>query len=291
MKAHNYIRVLKRICGIMLGTAIYAFGINYFVIPNELMEGGVTGVSLLLHYAADISPAITTLVLNIPLFIIGLRAFGKRSMAWTLAGIVSLSIFLRVFELMTDEGWFKGFASPDDYLLITLYAGLSIGCGLGIVFRTGATTGGVDIIARLLNRWKGWSMGQIILIMDILVIGGSLFYLPKEKILYTLVAVFVGSKTIDFITEGTYSARAFTIISDHAEYLAERINVEMDRGVTLFPAHGSYSKQPKNVIYCVVARHEATRLKSLVHEKDPHAFIIIGNVQDVYGEGFRVEKP
>ncbi|MCL6459021.1 MAG: YitT family protein [Gorillibacterium sp.] len=290
MKAHKFIRILKRISGILLGTAIYAFGINYFVIPNELMEGGITGISLLLHYAANISPALTTLVLNIPLFIIGLRAFGTRSMVWTLAGIVSLSMFLWVFELMIDVGWLIPFASPNDYLLVTLYAGLSIGGGLGIVFRTGGTTGGVDIIARLLNRWKGWSMGQTILFMDVIVIGGSLLYLPKEKILYTLVAVFVGSKVIDFITEGAYTARAFTIISDHAEYLADRINVEMNRGVTLFPALGAYSKLPKNVIYCVVARHEATRLKSLVHEKDPRAFIIIGSVQDVYGEGFREEK-
>lgn len=290
MKAKKWITLLKRLCGVLLGTAIYAFGINYFVIPNELMEGGVTGMSLLAHYAFDISPSITTLVLNIPLFLIGLRAFGSRSMIWTLTGIVSLSLFLRIFELMIDIGWLVPFASPDDYLLVSLYAGLSIGIGLGIVFRSGATTGGVDIIARLLNRWKGWSMGQMILVMDVLVIAASLFYLPQEKILYTLVAVFVGSKAIDFITEGTYSARAFTIISDHAEALAERINIELDRGVTLFPARGAYSKLPKNVVYCVVARHEATRLKALVHSKDPQAFIIIGNVQDVYGEGFRDSK-
>lgn len=290
MKANKWITLLKRLCGVLLGTAIYAFGINYFVIPNELMEGGVTGMSLLAHYAFGISPSITTLVLNIPLFLVGLRAFGSRSMIWTLTGIVSLSLFLRVFELLIARGWIVPFASPDDYLLVSLYAGLSIGIGLGIVFRSGATTGGVDIIARLLNRWKGWSMGQMILMMDVLVIAASLFYLPQEKILYTLVAVFVGSKAIDFITEGTYSARAFTIISDHAEALAERINIEMDRGVTLFPARGAYSKLPKNVVYCVVARHEATRLKALVHSKDPQAFIIIGNVQDVYGEGFRDSK-
>ncbi|MEO3945179.1 YitT family protein [Gorillibacterium sp. CAU 1737] len=287
MKRTAWTLLFKRTGGIMLGTAIYAFGINYFVIPNELMEGGITGISLILHYLADISPSITTLVLNIPLFLLGLRVFGGKSMAYTLFGILSLSLFLWVFEMMTKQGWIIPFASREDYFLVTLYAGLSIGGGLGIVFRMGGTTGGVDIVARLLNKWRGWSMGQIMLVLDVLIIGSALFFLPKEKILYTLVAAFVGSKTIDFITEGAYSARALTIISDHGEELAEKITMEMDRGVTLFPARGAYSKQEKNVIYCVVARHEVSRLKAIVHAKDPSAFVIIGNVHDVFGEGFR----
>lgn len=290
MKRIPWTLLLKRIGGILLGTAIYAFGINYFVIPNELMEGGVTGISLILHYIADISPSITTLLLNIPLFLLGLKVFGGRSMAYTLFGILSLSFFLRVFEVTVEQGWVTPFASREDYFLVTLYAGLSIGVGLGIVFRAGGTTGGVDIIARLFNKWRGWSMGQIMLILDVVIIGSALFFLPREKILYTLVAAFVGSKTIDFITEGSYTARAFTIISNHGEEIAERITLEMDRGVTLFPARGAYSKQEKNVVYCVVARHEVSRLKEIVHEKDPVAFIIIGNVHDVLGEGFRLEK-
>jgi len=290
MKRIPWTLLFERIGGILLGTAVYAFGINYIVIPNELMEGGITGISLILHYIADVSPSVSTLVLNIPLFLIGLRAFGGKSMAYTLFGILSLSFFLRVFEIFIQHGWIIPFASREDYFLVTLYAGLSIGTGLGIVFRAGGTTGGVDIIARLFNKWRGWSMGQIMLILDVMVIGSALFFLPKEKILYTLVASFVSSKTIDFITEGSYTARAFTIISNHGEEIAERITLEMDRGVTLFPARGAYSKQDKNVVYCVVARHEMSRLKEIVHEKDPAAFIIIGNVHDVLGEGFRVEK-
>ncbi|WP_040951160.1 YitT family protein [Gorillibacterium massiliense] len=277
----------KQIAGIIIGTALYAFGIYYFIIPNELMEGGVTGISLILHYAAQISPSLTNLALNVPLFLIGLKVFGSRSMFYTAFGIASLSFFFWVYEQMINQGWITPFASRQDYFLVTLYAGVSIGGGLGIVFRSGGTTGGVDIIARLANKWKGWSMGQVILFMDTLVIGCALFYLPKEKILYTLVSVFVGSKIIDFITEGAYTARAFTIISDHGDEIAKKINVEMDRGVTLFPAHGAYSRQQKNVVYCVVARHEVSRLKAIVHQLDPAAFIIIGSVHDVLGEGFR----
>jgi uncharacterized membrane-anchored protein YitT (DUF2179 family) len=289
MSVQRTAEVVKRFAGIFLGTAIYAFGINYFVIPNELMEGGVTGISLLLNYAAGISPAITTLTLNVPLFLIGLKAFGFRSMLYTSVGIGSLSLFLWIFEWLVRSGMLIPFVSRQDYFLVTLYAGVSIGGGLGIVFRSGGTTGGVDIIARLGNKWRGWSMGQVILVLDALVIAISLIYIPKEKILYTLVAVFVGSKIIDFITEGAYTARAFTIISDHGDEIAKRINVELERGVTLFPAHGAYSRQQKNVVYCVVARHEVTRLKALVHHIDPAAFMIIGSVHDVLGEGFRTE--
>lgn len=149
------------------------------------------------------------------------------------------------------------------------------------------TTGGVDIVARILGRNFGWSMGQIILAIDIIIIGSSILYIPKEKILYTLVAVFISSRVIDFIQEGAYAAKAFTIISDDAPQIADLITAEMDRGVTLIPAIGAYSKQAKYMVYCVVSRQEIRRLSLLVKSVDPRAFVIISDVHDVHGEGFR----
>lgn len=272
---------------IALGTAVYAFGLHYFVIPSELMEGGLTGISLLLNYAFGFPVSATTLLLNIPLFVLGWRTIGRQAMINSILGTVALSLFLRMMEIAIGNGWIVPFQAEHDFLLASMYAGVTIGAGLGIVFRFGGTTGGTDIIARLLFKRKGWRIGQVILFIDVLVIGSSLLYIPMEKVLYTLVAVFIASKTIDFVTEGAYAVKAYTIMCDRGEELAEAINRDLDRGVTLFPAKGAYSKADKTVVYCVVSRQETRRLIRLVRQFDPRAFIIITDVHDVVGEGFR----
>lgn len=277
----------KLILPILLGTALYAFGLLYFIIPNQLMEGGVTGITVLLNYAFNISPSLTTLVVNIPLFLVGLKILGGRQMIYTGVGIGALTVFLWLFEKMIHLGWIEPLHTQNDLLLAALYAGVTLGAGLGIVFRWGGTTGGSDIIARILNRKYGWSMGRVLLGIDFIIIGISLVYIPKEKILYTLVAVFIASKVIDFIQEGAYSARAFMIISDHAPEIADLITRDMDRGVTLIPAIGAYSKQAKHVAYCVISRQEFRRLQTIVRSVDPRAFVIISDVHDVHGEGFK----
>jgi len=280
---------LRNLLPILLGTAIYAFGLHYFVISNELMEGGVTGIALLLNYIFHLPPSFSTLLINIPLFYLGWRHLGKESMLYTIFGTLSLSLFLWVMEQLIRHGWIVPFQTDKDYFLVTAYAGVTLGAGLGLVFRYGGTTGGGDIIARIGQKSKGWSMGQVILIFDTAVIGSSLFFIAKEKILYTFVVVYITTKVIDIIIEGAYAARAFTIISDHTEDLAAQITKQMDRSATIMPAVGAYSMQQKNVLYCVVARHEMKKLKDLTRSVDPRAFIIINEVQDVLGEGFKPE--
>lgn len=289
MKTSKLFHQLQTIIPIIAGSAIYAFGLMYFIIPNELMEGGVTGITVLLNYAFNISPSISTMALNIPLFLVGMKILGKRQSVYTGLGIASLTLFLWLFEALIDRGYVVPFHTEQDYILAALYAGVTLGAGLGIVFRFGGTTGGSDIIARIINRKFGFSMGQIILSLDILIIGLSLFFIPLERILYTLVAVFIASKVIDFIQEGAYAAKAFTIISDQAPELAHRISTEMDRGVTLIPAIGAYSQQAKHMVYCVVSRQEIRRLTGIAKSLDPRAFIIINDVNDVHGEGFKEE--
>jgi uncharacterized membrane-anchored protein YitT (DUF2179 family) len=278
---------LQTVIPIMLGTAIYAFGLHYFVISNELMEGGITGIALILNYVFHIPLSYSTLAINIPLFYLGWKLFGKESMFYTIVGTVSLSVFLWIMELLINSGWIVPFQSRQDYFLATAYAGVTLGIGLGIVFRYGGTTGGSDIIARIGHKYKGWSMGRMILVFDLTVIGSSLLFIPKEKVLYTFVAVFIASKTIDVIMEGAYSAKAFTIISEKAEALTETITREMDRGATILPALGAYSRKTKHVVYCVVYRYEMKRLKDIIRSVDPAAFVIINEVHDVVGEGFK----
>ncbi|MBW7456494.1 YitT family protein [Paenibacillus sepulcri] len=279
--------LLRTLPVIMLGTAIYAFGLHYFILPNELMEGGVTGIAILLHYAFNWPLSVSTLVLNIPLFAAGWRFLGRSQLGYSLFGTLSLTFFLALLEKLIAIGWIVPFRTSNDYILAALYAGVTLGLGLGLVFRFGATTGGADIIARIASKHRGWSMGQIILFLDAAIIGSSLLYISKEKVLYTLVAVFIGSRVIDFIQEGAYAAKAFSIFTEDGEHLARLITQEMDRGVTLFPARGAFSGNQKEVVYCVVARHEIRQLKTLIHSLDPLAFIVVTDVHDVLGEGFQ----
>jgi uncharacterized membrane-anchored protein YitT (DUF2179 family) len=270
---------IKNIIMIVLGSAIFSFGLNYFNIANQLVEGGFTGITLLLKYLFDFNPAITNLVLNIPLFFIGWRVLGRNSFIYTIIGTLSVSLFLWVFQ---DFGLYLG----DDLLLAALYAGVAVGVGLGIVFRFGGTTGGVDIIARLCFKYLGWSMGRTMFAFDLMVIAVSLIYLDHKLAMYTIIAVFVGARVIDFMQEGAYAAKATIIISDSAPEIADKILKEMDRGATLLKGRGGYTGSHKEVLYCVVGRNEVIRLKNLVKQVDPYAFVAVNDVHDVLGEGF-----
>ncbi|MFC4103699.1 YitT family protein [Paenibacillus xanthanilyticus] len=281
--------LLRQVPLITLGTAIYAFGLQYFIIPNQLMEGGVTGIGVLLNYALGLPLSISTLLLNIPLFIIGWKVLGKSQMGLSIYGTVSLSFFLWLIEKGVEAEWIEPFQTSHDYILAALYAGVTTGAGLGIVFRFGGTTGGADIIARIASKTRGWSMGQIILTLDAFIIGASLLYISKEKVLYTLVIVFIAARVIDFIQEGAYAAKAFQVFTDHGPEISALITKEMERGVTLFDAKGAYSGQQKQVVYCVIARHEIRRLKTIIRSIDPRAFVVISDVHDVLGEGFKEE--
>ncbi|MCR8660267.1 YitT family protein [Paenibacillus endoradicis] len=280
---------IKQLIPITIGAALYAFGLQVFVIPNQLMEGGVTGIAVLLNYIFSLPMSITTLIINIPLFLVGWKILGSKKMVYTIYGSVMLSIFLALLEYSSHRNYLIAFDQSYDSMLIVLYAGVTLGAGLGIVFRYGGTTGGIDIIARILSRWRGYSMGQIILVFDAIIIGVSVFYISLDKILYTLVMVFIASKMIDFIQNGAYTAKAFSIITDRGDEIAQQITIELERGVTIVPALGAYSGKDKKVVYCVVPRSETHRLKQLVRNIDPIAFIVINEVQDVLGEGFKEE--
>ncbi|MED4462857.1 YitT family protein [Metabacillus fastidiosus] len=276
---------VKNIIFILLGSAIFAFGLVHFNMQNNLAEGGFTGITLLLFFLFKIDPAITNLLLNIPLFFIGWRFLGRTSFVYTIIGTVGLSIFLSVFQRYQFHIPLK-----EDLTLAALFAGVFIGVGLGIIFRFGGTTGGVDIIARLTQRSIGWNMGKTMFLFDLCVITLSLiFYLSYREAMYTLVAVFVAAKVIDFMQDGAYSAKGATIISECNDEIAVKIMKEMERGVTILKGQGSFTKLDKNILYCVVARNEITRLKSVITSVDPHAFVVVSDVHEVIGEGFTLD--
>ncbi|TWI58887.1 YitT family protein [Halalkalibacter nanhaiisediminis] len=277
---------IKNILFILLGSAILAFGLVYFNMENNLADGGFTGITLILYFIFSINPAISNLVLNIPLFFIGWKILGRTTFIYTIIGTIGVSVFLELFQR------YEVIDIPlrDDMTLAALFAGVFIGVGLGIVFRYGGTTGGVDIIAKLGFKYLGWSMGKTMFLYDALVIASSLIYLNYREAMYTLLAVFVATRVIDFIQQGAYSAKASFIISDKVPEIAHAILSEMDRGATFLRGKGSFTGSEKEVLYCVVGRNELIRLKTLVERIDPHAFVTVNDVQDVIGEGFTLDE-
>jgi uncharacterized membrane-anchored protein YitT (DUF2179 family) len=275
----------KSILFILIGSVIFAFGIVHFNMQNNLAEGGFTGITLLLYFLFRLDPSYVNLLLNVPLFIIGWKILGRSTMLYTIIGTVAVSVFLWIFQRYQIE-----MPLTDDLLLAALFAGVFIGSGLGIIFRVGGTTGGVDIIARLVYKYIGWSMGKTMFIFDACVIAVSLTYLSYREAMYTLVAVFVGARVIDFMQEGAYSARGAIIISEKNKEIAEMIMTEMARGVTVLEGHGFYTKTKREVLYCVVGKNEIVRLKNLIISVDPHAFVSVTIVHDVLGEGFTLDE-
>ncbi|WP_040208375.1 YitT family protein [Neobacillus jeddahensis] len=276
---------IKNILFILIGAAIMAFGLVNFNMQNKLAEGGFTGITLLFYFLFKWDPSYSNLILNIPLFFIGWRILGRNAFIYTIIGTVGVSIFLWIFQRYSID-----MPLQHDLTLAALFAGVFTGIGLGIIFRTGGTTGGVDIIARLVQKYVGWNMGKTMFIFDFCVIAVSLSYLNYKQAMYTLVAVFVSARVIDFMQEGAYSARGAMIISEKEEEIAEKIMEEMDRGVTALRGYGSYTKNERDVLYCVVAKNELIRLKNIITSVDPHAFISISVVHDVHGEGFTLDE-
>ena len=276
----------KNIFFIILGAAIFSFGLVHFNIQNELAEGGFTGITLILLFAFNWDPALMNLLLNIPMFIIGWKLLGKKVFVYTVIGTFAVSIFLKVFMIYQIDIHLK-----DDMFLVSLFAGLFIGIGLGIIFRYGGTTGGVDIIARLAHKYIGWSMGKTMFLFDAFVILVSwAVYLDHRSMMYTLVALFVGSRVIDFVQEGAYAARGAFIISESQDEIATKITADMDRGVTVFRGYGHFTKSDREILYCVVGKNELVRLKNIITSVDPHAFVSLTDVHDVMGEGFTLDE-
>ena len=276
---------IQNIIGILLGTAIFSFGFVHFNMQNQLGEGGFSGITLILYFTLNWDPALMNLLLNIPMFILGWRLLGKKSLIYTIIGTIGVSVFLKIFQTYEFQ-----MNLQDDLFLVSLFAGVFVGIGLGIVFRYGGTTGGVDIIARLANKYLGWSMGKTMFGFDFIVILLSwLTFLDARSMMYTLVAVYVGGRVIDLVQDGAYSAKGVFVISLKSGEIADLISKRMDRGVTIFDGHGHFTKEHRDVLYCVVGRNELVRLKSIIHTIDPHAFVTVMEVHEVAGEGFTLD--
>jgi len=263
---------------ILVGSFIYSIGLNAFLVANHLAEGGLVGISLLLLYKLHWQLGLTFFILNLPLLIPAWKLFGHEFILKTAVGVIGVSVFSTLTEHMQVQ--------THDPLLAALYAGVVTGLGLGLIFRTGATTGGADIIARFMRHYKGVGMGRTLFAIDVAVIGLVAIIIGRETAMYSLVALFVSSRVIDFVIEGVSPGKAIMIISNKAPDISAVVLSQLGRGTTLLQAQGGFTGDNKQVVYCVVGREEVHRIQEMVHAIDKSAFVVVNDVHEVLGEGF-----
>ena len=280
------LRHIKSILTIIFGAAIYAFGLTYFVVPHHLFEGGATGITLITYYLFNIPISVMNLIINIPLFILAWKIFGAKTLYSSLLGTISLSIWFAIFEKIP-----LSFNLEGDLVIVALVAGVLLGLGLGIIFNAGGTTGGTDIVARILNKYTNISVGKLLFALDFLILMLILIIFQDLRLVtYTLLFDFIVSRVIDLIGEGGYAGKGFMIITQKPMEVADKINEELSRGVTFISGQGYYSQKDLKIIYCIVARNEMIKMKELIHTIDPKAFITITEAHEILGEGFTFVK-
>ena len=267
---------------ILFGTLLYAAAVIVFIQPMKIPLGGVTGIALLINSLFSFPVGVTTLILNIPLFIIGDRHLGRAFLLRTLTATLAVSVAL-------DAGQPFLPAYEGNELLAALYGGVLTGIGLGLVFSRGGTLGGSDILARLLNaHWSHISVGNINLVINMTVIlASSLFYQSADAALFAIVVQFISASALDTVLSGMDTANSALIVTDKPADLSSAIMQRLSRGVTSLPGTGMYTGQEKHTLLCVVRSHEITQLKRIVRQQDPDAFVILSPTREVLGHGFK----
>lgn len=284
----NYLPTIARIIRdyivITIGAICVAISVDLFFVPNEVITGGVTGVAIILNDLIGTPIGLVVLLINIPLLIAGFRylggfVFGVR----TIYATVVLSFAIDLLAPVIDQY----LQAPRDPLLYTLYGGLLDGLGVGLVFRSRGTTGGVDIVARFFQRWRGIAMGRSLLVMNMIVFAAAAYLFSLDKLLYALLAAFISGRVVDVVLEGTSYVRQAIIISNKPDHIRSAILHTLERGVTVLEGRGGFTASDRTVLLSVVAQSEVSVLKAIVRDCDPDAFVVFSSVNEVLGEGFK----
>lgn len=289
MKISKKYKKLYEYIFILMGTGILAFAIQCLYDPVELVTGGFSGLAIIiknmtLNFIEGGVPLwLSNLALNIPVFIIGYFLKGKEFITKTVLGTVLLSAWLYILPpIAVAEG---------DYMIAAIFGGVLAGAGIGLVLKAGATTGGTDMVASLLQlKLRQYSIVQIMQVLDNLIVLTGLFIFGMRPALYSVISIVVATYVSDMVLEGSNYAKGVFIISNHSDAVANRIITELDRGLTGLYAKGMYTGNEKCMLYCVVSMKEIVKLKDLVVEADPKAFVIVSDVREVLGEGFKEYK-
>lgn len=263
---------------IVLGSIIYTVGLDVFLVPNNIIDGGVVGISLMASSLTGISFSFFVVVVNLPFLYLGYKLIGKRFTIATLFGVVCISVislFMHNIAPLTI-----------DPFLASIFGGIILGIGVGLIIRNGGSLDGTEIVAIIMDKKSTFSVGEIVMAFNLFILGAAGFVYSWNSAMYSLIAYFIAYKMIDITITGLEESKGVMIITDEPDAIREVLMYRLGRGVTVLFGEGGYSKQPKKVLYSVVTRLEITKLKDIVYEKDENAFITITDVHDVFGGQF-----
>jgi uncharacterized membrane-anchored protein YitT (DUF2179 family) len=290
-KVHLSWRDARDFALILAGALLQAVGLRLFLVPANLASGGISGIAQLINFLTKTSTSggwpigVMVLIGNLPLFLLGWRFLGgRRFVVRTVVAVAAYSLFTDLILLVP---FFPKNGLTDDLVLNSLYGAVASGIGYGLVYRGQGTSGGSDILARILNRWRGIPMTQSYLMTDTIVVLAAGFVFGWKQALYAIIVLYVSGLVVDNTLEGAGTVRTAFIVSDQCDAVSQRILSEMERGVTILNGTGGFTGAARPVLYCVVNRSEIQQLKMIVHEMDPKAFMVIGQAHEALGEGFQ----
>ncbi len=272
-------QILQRGLLITIGAVLMSIGLEIFLVPNNVIDGGITGISIMLSYLTGWKLGIFIFLLNLPFFFIGYKQIGKTFAISTLYGIVILSISTTLLHPVP--------AFTDDILLASLFGGMFLGIGVGTVIRYGGSLDGTEILAILASKKLPFSVGEIVMFFNIFILGSAGFVFSWDRAMYSILAYFIAYKTMDIVIAGLDESKFVWIISDESQEIGDAIMNRLGRGVTYLSGEGAYSGEDKKVIFCVINRLEEAKLKDIVKDYDPSAFLAVGDIAEVRGGRFK----
>ena len=272
-------KLFRRIFFIIFGSALMGVGLEEFLVPNQVLDGGIVGISIILSHITSWRLGLFIFILNIPFFFIGYKQIGKTFTLSTILGITILSITTSLLHSVP--------VLTDDLLLATVFGGIVLGTGVGTVIRFGGSLDGTEIMAILLNKKLPFSVGEIVMFFNIFIFCIAGFVFSWDRAMYSLIAYFIAFKVMDVMITGLDESKSVWIISDQHKEIGETILARLGRGVTYLNGEGAYTGDDKQVIFCVVTRLEEAKLKSIVEEIDTSAFLAIANISEVRGGRFK----
>ncbi|TWH45706.1 YitT family protein [Sporomusa sp. KB1] len=278
-KRNSNLRILKKYILLFIGSIIAAIGLEIFLVPNNIIDGGVVGISIMVSHVTGLPLSLFLVVLNIPFLYLGYVQIGKTFAISTLFSIVSLSYWVSVFHPIPGL--------TNDLFLAAIFGGIIVGVGVGLIIRYGGSLDGTEIVAILLDKRTSFSVGEIIMFFNLFILTSAGFVFSWDKAMYSLVAYFVAFKVIDTVIEGLDESKAVMIVSDKTDEITETLMARLGRGVTVLHGEGGYTKERKDVLYCVITRLEMAKLKSIVDEVDENAFVTFNDVHEVMGGQFK----
>ncbi|WP_163100399.1 YitT family protein [Peribacillus alkalitolerans] len=272
-------KIIQRVILITIGALFMATGLEIFLIPNQVIDGGVTGVSIMLSHITGAKLGIFLFLLNLPFVYLGYKQFGKTFAISTIYGIIMLSIFATYFHPIPPF--------TEDILLATLFGGILLGVGVGLVIRNGGALDGTEILSIVISKKVPFSVGEIVMFINLFILGSAGFVYTWDRAMYSILAYVVAAKAIDIVITGMEESKSVWIISEEANEIGDAINNRLGRGVTYLHGEGAYTGDNKKVIFCIITRLEESKLTTIVEGIDPSAFLAIADISEVRGGRFK----